>query len=31
MELSDQECDDGDDSDRRKRGRVKAATGQDSR
>lgn len=31
MELSDQECDDGGDSDRRKRGGVKAVTGQDSR
>lgn len=31
MELSDQERDDGVDSDRRKRGGVKAVTGQDSR
>ena len=31
MELSDQECDDGVDNDRRKRGGVKAVTGQDSR
>lgn len=31
MELSDQECDDGGDSDRRKRGGMKAVTGQDSR
>lgn len=31
MDLSDQECDDGGDSDRRKRGGVKAVTGQDSR
>lgn len=31
MELSDQERDDGVDGDRRKRGGVKAVTGQDSR
>lgn len=31
MELSDQECDGGVDSDRRKRGRVKEVTGHDGR
>lgn len=31
MELNDQECNDGGDNDRRKRGGVKAVTEQDSR